>query len=1027
MIPLNPLHKRIQLIVLSFLFVFTAVAAENGLDSILKQYPAKNANQLKSLSQQVIERGKEGVVDLCSRLSPPEEGGDVNVRFAISGLTKTIQLQGDEADRTLVVKAFLDALQQAENREVKAFLIRQIQVIGKKEAISPLSRYLTDQELCEPAAQALYAIKTPEASAALLFALSQVDDPLKPTIIKTLGDLQSRAAALAIIPYTESNDLDTRLMAYYAIANIGDPSAANPLKRALTKTTGYEQSQAISAYLLFAKRLAEAGAEEDALNIYASVLNTYTTAEDVNIQNAALTGLASIKGDEALPLLLEAMDSSHKAHRDVALKLAPNIEGNKATWQWIEKSKNVAPEVRAEILAFLGTRGDQIALPTLLNALNDENKNVQLEALTASFNLGGLESVPYYIELLNSEDGELIRDVKETLLQVPGDYLMTTISYILPTVSNPSKVALMDIIARRKTESFFYDVMAFTKDESSQVQRAAIRALDDIGTPENLNEMVALFDEITNDGATQEIENSVVSVLDAAGSQEQQVNRLVELFDNISDREHVHLLNLLARVRGKAAWHAAADYLANPNLKEDAARAICQIICPQEGDGLGICTNKAYQQLEEIIPLLKDDELVEKAKKHLPPPLPEPDEEGFVSLFNGKDMTGWIWNNSWKDSESGYKTNDGVMECDPKGGGNIYTAREYGDFILRFEFKLPPEANNGLGVRAPLHGDAAYTGMELQILDDDHPTYNWIKPYQAHGSVYGMIPAERGHLKPHDEWNQEEVKLVGRWITITLNGHVIVDAHLDKARMPKTLDGRNHPGATRMLGHLGFLGHGHPVAFRNLRIKELDQEPRPDNVPPEGFTTLFNGEDLTNWKGLVANPVKRAQMTDEELAAAQAKANERMRQHWNVVDGVLVFDGKGQNLCTKKDYADFELLVDWKIKEKGDSGIYLRGSPQVQIWDAKDHGIGSGGLYNNKNNPSQPLVMADNPIGEWNSFRIIMIGERVTIYLNDQLVVDNVVMENYWERDKPIYPTGSIELQNHGNTLYFKNIYIREL
>jgi len=199
------------------------------------------------------------------------------------------------------------------------------------------------------------------------------------------------------------------------------------------------------------------------------------------------------------------------------------------------------------------------------------------------------------------------------------------------------------------------------------------------------------------------------------------------------------------------------------------------------------------------------------------------------------------------------------------------------------------------------------------------------------------------------------------------------------------------------------------------------------NAPPEGFTALFNGEDLSGWKGLVANPVKRAKMSPEELAEAQAKADERMRAHWKVEDGALVFDGKGDSLCTAKDYADFEFLVDWKIKPKGDSGIYLRGSPQVQIWDTADHPEGSGGLYNNQKNPSKPLKCADNPIGEWSTFRIKMVGERVSVWLNGELVVDDTILENYWERDKPIYPTGQIELQNHGNTLYFRNVFIREL
>lgn len=197
-----------------------------------------------------------------------------------------------------------------------------------------------------------------------------------------------------------------------------------------------------------------------------------------------------------------------------------------------------------------------------------------------------------------------------------------------------------------------------------------------------------------------------------------------------------------------------------------------------------------------------------------------------------------------------------------------------------------------------------------------------------------------------------------------------------------------------------------------------------DNTPPEGFTALFNGKDLTGWKGLVASPPVRAKMTPEQLADAQKKADEQMRAHWKVEDGVLVFDGKGSSLCTAKDYGNFELYVDWKILPKGDSGIYLRGTPQVQIWE---NPVGSGGLYNNQKNPSKPTKVADKPVGEWNSFRIKMVGEKVSVWLNGELVVDNVTMENYWERDKPIYPTGQIELQNHGNTLYFKNIYLREL
>ncbi|MEY4179772.1 MAG: hypothetical protein RLY70_3346 [Planctomycetota bacterium] len=208
----------------------------------------------------------------------------------------------------------------------------------------------------------------------------------------------------------------------------------------------------------------------------------------------------------------------------------------------------------------------------------------------------------------------------------------------------------------------------------------------------------------------------------------------------------------------------------------------------------------------------------------------------------------------------------------------------------------------------------------------------------------------------------------------------------------------------------------------------------PLNTPPEGFVALFNGRDLTGWKGLVGNPKTRPLMKTEEMAAAQKKADERMNAHWKVVDGTLVFDGKGDNLCTAKDYGNFELWCDWKIEKGGDSGIYLRGSPQVQIWDTEHEPYfklgaekGSAGLWNNQKNARMPIAKADKKAGEWNRFWIRMVGDKVTIKLNGVLVVDDTVLENYWERDKPLYPRGSIELQNHGNTLYFRNIYVKEL
>jgi len=202
----------------------------------------------------------------------------------------------------------------------------------------------------------------------------------------------------------------------------------------------------------------------------------------------------------------------------------------------------------------------------------------------------------------------------------------------------------------------------------------------------------------------------------------------------------------------------------------------------------------------------------------------------------------------------------------------------------------------------------------------------------------------------------------------------------------------------------------------------------------EGFVKIFNGKDLTGWKGLVGNPISRAKLSADSLAYKQKIADEKMRTGWIAKDGELVFTGKGDNLCTEKQYGDIEMYVDWKLAadgKEGDAGVYLRGTPQVQIWDTSrvkvGAQVGSGGLYNNQVHDSKPSKVADNQLGEWNTFFIRMIGDRVTVYLNGELVVENVILENFWDRKQPIFPMEQLELQAHGTVVSYRDIYVREI
>lgn len=201
-----------------------------------------------------------------------------------------------------------------------------------------------------------------------------------------------------------------------------------------------------------------------------------------------------------------------------------------------------------------------------------------------------------------------------------------------------------------------------------------------------------------------------------------------------------------------------------------------------------------------------DNQLSNKEKK-----------QGYQLLFDGKTM------DQWMGATESYIPENGTITIHPEkgNGGNLYTKKEYSDFDFRFEFKLTPGANNGVGIRAPLEGDAAYVGMEIQILDNDAAQYKDLHPYQYHGSIYGVVPAKRGYLKPVGDWNEEEIIANGAKIKVILNGTVITDADISEARENGTMDDKQHPGLKRYKGHIGFLGHGSVVQFRNIRVRDL--------------------------------------------------------------------------------------------------------------------------------------------------------------------------------------------------------------
>jgi hypothetical protein len=388
----------------------------------------------------------------------------------------------------------------------------------------------------------------------------------------------------------------------------------------------------------------------------------------------------------------------------------------------------------------------------------------------------------------------------------------------------------------------------------------------------------------------------------------------------------------------------------------------------------------------------------------------------LLPLFNGKDLAGW--------KGEGYVVEDGAIVCTPQ-GRNLMTERTYANYAFDFEFKLPPGGNNGIGIHYPGTGDAAYTGMEVQVLDNTSDKYKDLKDYQFHGSIYTMAPAKKAPLKPVGEWNSERILVNGDDIEVTVNGEVVTRAKLSElnAKFPK------HEGAKRRAGHIAFCGHGDRVAFRNLKIAELPPAANDEGAKQAGFTRIFDGTTLAGWAHQPAD-----------------------LEHWKPVNGILKYDGKAKDLWSEKEYGDLTLIFDWRWagpgpvmkrpvigfdgKETGqqvdveelDSGIYLRGSSksQVNLWNWP---CGSGEVYGYRTDKSQPPAViagvtpkakADKPLGEWNRTMITMKGDRLTVVLNGQTVIENALLPG-------VAAKGKIALQHHGSLIDFANIWIKEL
>ncbi len=897
----------------------SAQAAKSKVQALVDRFPAQNTEARQNLASQLMGMGSDGILEVCRLLVPPGTGDDTNARYALSALATFVFQKGGEKVRELYAKALIKALDRQTNKEIQAFLIRQLQRTGKKESIKPLKSYLDDKRLCEPATQALLAIGTPEAEKAMLKALRKATGANRVTFIKALGELRSKQAIKKILAFATDKNDELRQVTLFALANIGDPLAEKAVSTVSLEAPSYERIRAPSVYLLYAQRLSESGHKMQSANICRKLIASYTAPQESHIPCTALSLLVDAIGENAFEDLLQATGNLNNELRARALELADRIPGEEATARWIELMAEVSTDVQAQIIGMLGRRGDVTALPVLREKLKSHRKVIKLASIPAAASLGGEKVFFDILSLLRTDQKDEITVIKQALMGFSSQLLILESVKILDKVPSPSRVALMEILSERHAKEHVDIFFAKAESKNEDIRQAALAGLSNLAGPQDILRLIKMLVETDRNQDIRLIQAAIIASANQIEDKNKRADLLLEALQTAEEEKKPDLLRPLSRIGSPNALQAV---IAKTKSENTRIQAVAISVLAEWPD---------FEAAEELSRIWRNT----KSQKYLLVAI-----RGYVSLVHEADMGPEEKLERYKDvlGHVSYPAAKAIVL------GRLSAIRSLEAFKIAVSFLEHPELRHQAAAAVARIG---FSGIEIEK--------EFSKPQLL--SLFQKVARNVG-------------------------------------------DNRTRQGIDNRIGVL---------------------------LTERGFVPLFNGRDLSGWKGLVGDPVKRAKMTPEELEKAQALADESMHVHWKGEEGILVFDGRGESLCTGKNYEGFELFVDWKIEEGGDSGLYLRGSPQVQIWGPDQSIDGSGGLYNNQKGPSMPLVRADNPVGEWNTLQIKMIGERVTVYLNGVLVVDDVVMENYWERDKPIYPSGQIELQAHNTPLYFRNIFIREI
>ncbi|MDR3217449.1 MAG: DUF1080 domain-containing protein [Dysgonamonadaceae bacterium] len=904
----------------------------------LAQLPAENEKNYNSLIKDLAGTGEAGILSLVKQLNAPGKGSNTKVEYALSGISHFVSGKGNENLRSNISDAYVKALKTVDIPEIKAFVISQLQIVGKDEAVDALAPLLSQENLSSPAARALAAIGTEKAGKALQSALLRKTGTTETqrNIVLAIGEAKIGGSEELLQGLLSTDDELLKKDVLYALSQVGSIASIKLLYVEAEKTGfGYEKTNATEAYIALLKNL-PAGIETE--KAASDLLKKAAKAEKNGTRIAALQIVLSIQKDKGLKTLQTALKDPYIEYRNAALDYFSPYANEKTYTELVKTTiKDKRNEVKTDLINWLGREvqcpkkkailtdlqiGKESLVQTLIKQLENSDFNIKQATAKTLVAFGDFQAIPALAGLLTSQEPQVIALGQASLSAFKGD-ITPYITDAMPRASDKGKIAAVELLAQRKSNNDLKYVLLLIQSGSSEVKTAAYQALKDVVTEKDLTTLYGLL-ESGDKQAIAPVQKAIISAISLQPA-EKQAEIIIDRINKAGDKKYLYYLPLAVTGDKKAIELITEGFSGGNKETKDAA---------------------------------------------------------FEALLN------------WKGTEAA----DRIYAVCTASNASAYFDRAIAAYIKLVSNPASTGENRLIFLR-----------KAMEIAKTDAQKNDILKQIGQTGTYPALLYAGQYLDQPALKENAAQAVM-----NIALNNKAYTGENLI-ALLNKAGAALNNPDANYQ---------------RESIKKHVDEMPK-----EKGFVSIFNGKDLTGWKGLVENPIARSKMTPAQLAKAQADADERMRKDWLVENGLLAFSGKGfDNLCTEKQYGDFEMYIDWLLDPAGpeaDAGIYLRGTPQVQIWDTARTNVGaqvgSGGLYNNQVNPSKPLKVADNKLGEWNTLYIKMIGDRVTVKLNGELVVDNIILENYWNRSLPIPAIEQIELQAHGSKVYYRDIYLKEL